>query len=394
MEEIDWSRIEESRQGYRRFIDKCRISSGSPTAFRLTPGADESPYALCFAIFGLHLLQESRLLSEIAEPAADALRQAVRASRRAHRSPPNGKPYRQLLAFVLSALAVVDALATDPLEDLVVEQLPDDAEHDLRRMEALAGRAQSGNQAMFLAIFLLHARDYLNRQTQERIDRWTDLHLAHMNGRGFWGRGGMTHLQFQNGYHQHEVLEYLEVDNPYQRESVSAVASLADREGRFAPYPGGGGCYDYDAVFMLTPEGHLPNDRTAALLRRTAASIMGEQRPDGGFAESCSVRPRTPGNLLGFARHISAAGLRPALFKERLRYGLTLQRPYHNRIRTHWSEYSRRWDEADLWDSWFRMLTLARIDVALRPDHAGRWGFIDYPGIGFHPCMRAGWRAA
>ena len=73
---------------------------------------------------------------------------------------------------------------------------------------------------------------------------------------------------------------------------------------------------------------------------------------------------------------------------ERLRQSVTLLRPKHNRIHTHWSQYSRRWNESDLWDSWFRMLTIARIDVALDPKKIVEWGFIDYPGIGFHPLLR------
>lgn len=77
-----------------------------------------------------------------------------------------------------------------------------------------------------------------------------------------------------------------------------------------------------------------------------------------------------------------------ALFKERLRYAATLKRPKHDRIHTHWSRYQRRWDESDLWDSWFRMLTLARIECAFDPARAAAWGFIDYPGIGWHPSLR------
>src|SRR4029453_13888710 len=111
---------------------------------------------------------------------------------------------------------------------------------------------------------------------------------------GFWGPdGGMTHLQFQNGYHQYEILEYLGSHNPRQRESLDAVASLVDAEGHFAPYPGGGACYDYDAVFLLTPQGRVTDSQTRHLLDRTARTLIAEQQPNGGFAESLRVRPRT-----------------------------------------------------------------------------------------------------
>ena len=37
--------------------------------------------------------------------------------------------------------------------------------------------------------------------------------------------------------------------------------------------------------------------------------------------------------------------------------------PKYNSITTHWNNYNRKWDESNLWDSWFRMQTLARIEI-------------------------------
>jgi hypothetical protein len=225
--------------------------------------------------------------------------------------------------------------------------------------------------------------------TRATVGRWLELHFQTMNRFGFWGPDdGMAHLAFQNGYHQYEIFEYLGIRSQRQEEAVAAVRGLADDEGRFAPYPGGGGCYDYDAVFMLTPHGRPLDEETARILRRTRDAILAEQTPEGGFAESHAVRPRSLRNWRRSARHVAGAWGKWPLFRERLRYNLTLQRPKHDRIHTHWSRYSRRWDEANLWDSWFRMLTLARIEVTLDPAKAGDWGFIDYPGIGFHPSVR------
>lgn len=370
--------------GFRRFIGLC---CAPDAAARLTPRADASGYALCFDVFCRNLSFD---LPANREAKALDLRHVLRSARSQYGNDlPVGKDYRQLLTFQLSSLGALGELAGDPLQDLVAEQIPHSLEEVLRQLGCFEGRAGSGNQAMFLAIFLLHARDHLAMDTQPAIDEWVHLHLKHMNRFGFWGDDRwMTHLQFQNGYHQHEILEYLGVDNPRQEATLEAVRSLADGEGHFAPYPGGGGCYDYDAVFMLTPHGRIPDEATRVLLERTAATLLAEQNPDGGFCESHRVRPRSWANLAGFARHVWAARGNPGAFRERLRYALTLQRPKHDRIHTHWSRYSRRWDESDLWDSWFRMLALARIDVALHPEHAENWGFIDYPGIGYHSSLR------
>jgi len=369
-----------------QILDLCIVENED---YRLTPKSDCSPYARCFAVFLRHLLNDHHL-SKAAIPLSRLIVRDVRKLRASPNTDVSGKPYRQLLTFSLSALSVLPGVSPLLLDDLVAEQLPACNLSELERLGCLSGMAGSGNQAMFIAIFLLHGRDLLGLDTQSGLDQWVDAHLKNMNRFGFWGGDkGMTHLQFQNGYHQHEILEYLGVKNPKLSNTLAAVRSLADAEGHFAPYPGGGGCYDYDAVFMLTPEGRLKEKPYQELLLKTASSIMFQQRPDGGFAESVYVRPRSLMNLRKFAAHtLDAVGNGP-LFLERLRYAMTLQRPKHDRIHTHWSRYSRRWDESDLWDSWFRMLALARIDVAMHPEHASNWGFIDYPGIGFHPLLRS-----
>jgi hypothetical protein len=169
--------------------------------------------------------------------------------------------------------------------------------------------------------------------------------------------------------------------------AADCVASLADAHGHFAPYPGGGACYDYDAVFLITGAGDASIRRHRALLLRTAHSILTEQNPDGGFAESLCIRPRSLRNVRRMLQHVCRARGRARI--ERLRYGLTLQRSRHNRIQTHWSRYSREWGESNLWDSWFRTLTVARIAVALDPAQASDWGFINYPGIGHHSSARS-----
>lgn len=380
--------LEEARRRYLGFLQMCQTPDGS---FRLSPAADPSAYAACFWVFGMHLLRQQARLAERRSELAASIRRAVRDARAtgAASGALGGKAYRQLLAFALSALSVLDSLADDPLEDLVKEQLPASVEQELARHGCLAGKAQSGNQAMFMALFLLHARDALGMDTGERLDAWVRLHLAAMNRFGFWGsNGAMTILQFQNGYHQYEILEYLGVSSGKEADAAAAVAQMADAQGHFAPHPGGGGCFDYDAVFMLTPQGRVPDPAAAQLLQRTGSTLLSEQQADGGFCESLYVRPRSAANLLRSARHVLAALPNMPATVERSRYALALQRPHHDRIATHWSAYSRRWDESDLWDSWFRMLALARIECAVDLAAAARWGFIDFPGIGYHPAVR------
>jgi hypothetical protein len=384
---MDWAeRLDACRGKARGFLAQTAMEGGFA---RLTPASETSDYARCFHVFLSHTLRHAPMAET--RQLASAIAQGVRERRRKTPDAARDKPFRQLLCFSLSALALLGQLSEDPLPDLVSEQLPRNIEAELDALGVFSGKAGSGNQAMFLAIFLLHARSRLGMDVDVSLRVWVDLHLARMNSFGFWGGAKhITHLQFQNGYHQHEILEYLDAAMPGAGGIAELVASLADRQGHFAPYPGGGGCYDYDAVFMMTPGGRIHDEGVSDALLKLGSAILSEQNEDGGFCESRLVRPHKRWAGARFATHVTSSP-NAAVMVERLRYSLALLRPKNARIHTHWTRYSRRWDESDLWDTWFRLMALARIDVALHPEHAAHWGFIDYPGIGFHPCLRDGW---
>ena len=371
---------------YYRFINSCR----SNNSFRLTPLSDISPYALCFAIFGYHLVGKCDILENNKECWNYLLRHNLnlkRAERLLHSDLRTDKPYLQLLCFTLSSLYILRTLDDDPLHDIILELIPSNLNNALHSCGAFNGQPRSGNQAMFIAILLIYAKQYINVDTSESIDLWVNLHLKKMNQFGFWGYSkSMSHLQFQNGYHQYEIFEYLNTSNVPWDNAAKNVSLLSDIHGHYAPYPGGGGCYDYDAIFMQTcaSRNFILDHKNLLLL--TLNTIVKEQGHDGGFSESIYVRPRSPKNIFRCFRHIYLASGNAQL--ERLKYSLTLLRSKHNHIHTHWSKYSRRWNESNLWDSWFRMLTIARIDISLHPENHKKWGFINFPGIGYHSSFK------
>jgi hypothetical protein len=374
------------RAGYAGFIASCRAGDG----YSLTPGAPVSPYALCFAIFGWQLLRQDEVLTTHRQLWDRELRNGLATFRArrlvTHSTLVRDKAYLQLLTFTLSSLAILDTLREDPLEEQVCALLPDDLGSELAESGVFVGRPRSGNHAMFMAILLCHAQQYLGHDTTAQLEQWVRLHSVARNQLGFWGNSrGMTHLQFQNGYHQYEILKYLGIHNWDWEVPADAVASLADMDGQFAPYPGGGGCYDYDAIFMLTG-GQATAERHRLLLERTAATLQRNRNPDGGFCESHNIRPRNRRNWGTAWSHI-VRGRGPARW-ERLRQFLSLQRSRHDRVRNHWTEEPYDWSSSDLWNSWFRMLTLARIESAFEPTLFTRWGFINYPSIGYHHSLR------
>jgi hypothetical protein len=378
--------IETVKDRYRAYISSCATVDKE---FRLTSISDVSPYALCFAIFGYWLIKDLKTLDKFGDHWSDLLQKSLYEyySRRNNFAVDSyDKPYLQLLTFTLSALQILGKLDKVDLSKFILEFLPKDIDLTLIKNKVLIGSPTTGNYAMFLAVLLIHARDFLGINTQPLINRWEELHLSAINKFGFWGCAeSMSYLQFQNGYHQYEIFEYLKTGGVPWQLAAQSVASLADHEGHFSPYIGGGGCYDYDAVFILTSDPYSVN-KHANLLLRTARSLLSSQNEDGGFCESKRIRPRSISNFLASANHVLTG--KGIARKERLYKMLTLLRPKHDRIQTHWTNYSREWSESNLWDSWFRMLAIARIDVALNPENAKNWGFINYPGIGFNECAR------
>jgi len=367
---------------YEKFIHSCRKSFNE---FCLTPHAEISSFALCFAIFGLHLIGKLDEYLQDKNEIGQKLLQNLKLYKKQREKEHNlkyDKPFLQLLTFTLSCLFILGKLKDEPLEQFVLPCLSKDVFKDLKKIGALDGRPQSGNKAMFIAILLIHARDFLSQDTQTRIDDWVEVHLSNMNRFGFWQNdSSMTYSHFQNGYHQYEIFEFLKVENPKKNTAALSVLSLIDEDGHFSPYPGGGGCYDYDAVSLITGSEIIFHEH-ADLLIITANSIFKEQNEDGGFSESLKIRPRSVSNLYSFVKHISFS---KAGRLEKIKWCLNLLRPKHDFIHTHWSRYSRKWEESDLWDSWFRLLTIARIQTALHPGTLSEWGFIRYPGIGYHP---------
>ena len=102
---------------------------------------------------------------------------------------------------------------------------------------------------------------------------------------------------------------------------------------------------------------------------------------------STSDRGRMP-TLGRFAKHVVAGGNVPAVV-ERLRYAVALQRPAHDRVHTHWSRYSRGWNESNLGTPGSACLRSRESTWRQGRNRAASWGFLDYPGIGYHPAVKA-----
>jgi hypothetical protein len=377
--------VEELKFQAFNFLQKCRNKKGE---YLLTPLSDSSPFTQTFAIFLLHFLgklnKESVNYDEVSISLVEGLYK-YKKERESVKKIDRDKYFMQLFSFVLSALYLLNKTKEYPLEELIVQLLPDDMEQYLKEVGSFQGVSQSGNLAMCMGVFSIYARDVLKKDTQILVNDWVVSHLEAMNDNGFWGEGKTTHLQFQNGYHQYEIFEYLAVHNHGAKNAANLVRKTSDIRGQYAPYFGGSGCYDYDAVAILTAPELSLSDKNKTLLIKTGNTILSERNSDGGFSESQWRRPLTIKSLFYGVRHV--VGVSGDLRKERARYFASMLLPKNNRLDTHWTKHSRQWSESNLWDTWFRLLTIARIDIALDCKNSKRWGFIDFPGIGFHHFM-------
>ena len=170
-----------------------------------------------------------------------------------------------------------------------------------------------------------------------------------MNVNGFWGKKtSMDYLQFQNGYHQYEILEYLKFDKIPWDIAANKTLLLSDKIGHFAPWPGGGACYDYDAIFMLTSK-FVDEFGQKAVLRKTLDTILNEQNSDGGFCESKYMKNDLLIKVLNIIKHIFNQPTHIKLWS--LFINLNLLRYKHRYIITDWTKTHREWDGPMPWDT-------------------------------------------
>ena len=231
--------LDKARIRYRQFLNSTRKGEFD---FALTPRAECTSYARCFAIFGYGLLRDDldRYACGLAQKMVQDLDSFKIIRGEVCRNLINDKPYMQLLTFTLSALSILGRLESNPLFNHIKDLMELKIDVELKKLGVFDGVPRSGNQALFLAIVLLYA-DIHGFNTGESVETWKNLHLNSINDFGFWGnKKSMSHLMFQNGYHQYEIFEYLETPGVPWSLAADNVAKLSDSQGHFAPYPGGG----------------------------------------------------------------------------------------------------------------------------------------------------------
>ena len=252
------------------------------------------------------------------------------------------KPFLQLFCFTLSSLNILNAQLSDKNLAILKKILNFEIKEVLKNKNVDRGDAGSGNHSMFYAIFNIYANEFLNLDRNKQIQEWLDFNINSINSNGFWGIDSkMDYLQFQNGYHQYEIFEYLKIKNKSWNIAAKKTLMMGDKLGHFAPWPGGGACYDYDAIFMLTSK-FVDDVGQENVLKTTLNTIVSEQDLDGGFCESIYMKNNLLFKFSNVIKHILSQPNHIKIWC--IFVNLNLFRYKHRNIATHWSQTNRKWD--------------------------------------------------
>ena len=154
---------------------------------------------------------------------------------------------------------------------------------------------------------------------------------------------------------------------PLNNKITDIVLSLQDRSGHYGILPGGSGCSDLDAADILIHQSYLKDykkRKTEYALIKLAKRILNDQNTDGGFSESKSI-PVSLNELLNLnAICFILSNTDRHLINMRARAMLSAVKHKRKEISSQWSDKGLMVQNSNLWDSWFRSLTIAEIDTA------------------------------
>jgi hypothetical protein len=366
--------------------------------YRFSASSGDTIFCTCFALFILDLFRETARFTEEQRSGWISYIQHFQNAEYGYFEPEQyyhsdkERNCHQLTCFCLSALRILGAGPKLPLKFIEQWQTPDDVKKYLYDRGTHQGTPGSGNKAMFLAIFLTYEYERTRESSLlDRIDAWFEFHDETQNRNGFWGKDLRSHYLYglQNGFHQLVIYFYWGREVPKLNRIIDVALMSQDKQGFFAPTPGGEACHDYDAVHILAMARRATDyrkDQIEACLSKAFDSLLTAQNDDGGF---CQSKSKLTGPM-DFFRYVPIyfSGRRPYLWYYRSRASLIALLRAPDLIHTGWTPEPRAWSQSNLWDTWFRCLALAEIAQTIdgiRMQDFRDVNFQKVPGLG---CFR------
>ena len=189
---------------------------------------------------------------------------------------------------------------------------------------------------------------------------------------------GQSQWAYQNAVHQITIFKFWDKELVNYEESVDMIIQHSDQNGTFALLPGGGACWDYDAIHILNFLGIKKGYRVEEIKRifkKTYNHIL-STKDDSGFCENNYVQN------IKFLKDINEFYYKgnPISSILRLREFLDSRKSNFSHYPA-WSNCPIKLSESDLWSIWFRNLTLAEIENTMIDSK--EWKFQKFPGLGF-----------
>lgn len=352
------------------WLDSLKIPE-SQCRYRFSNFSDDTIFCTCFALFILDLFKETDSFTCEERQSWISCIQSFQNKEHGYFEPATyfhidkERNRYQLTCFCLSALKILDADPRFSLKFIESFETPNDIKTYLSREGCADGKPGSGNKAMFLGIFLTYQYEKSPRgDLMEKINAWFEFHDASQNSSGFWGSAKRSHFfhGLQNGFHQMLLYFYWDREIKKLNKIVDMALKIQSKDGFFSPTPGGEACHDYDAIHILINAYRISNYRhneIAASLEKAFHAIQRNQNEDAGFCQS----KFSLGTFTSLVKSIPffLSGKSPRLCYERLRRCVGIVLRGESIIKTGWTEKGRLWNESNLWDTWFRCLSLAEI---------------------------------
>lgn len=385
----------------RSWVESMRVPD-SACEYRLHAQAEGTVFSSCFALFFKCLVGETGAWNErtrnqwidylrgfqdehtglFRDPAA-----AGRATDAAHDA---DHLDRQLTGFCISALRALGAVPRYPIAAVEPWFDPAYMRHWLDNLNWRRA-SNSGNKAMFIAIMLIAEMERDSAAAGAGLDAWFEWHDTHADpATGYWGSApAINYFVGMTGYvHQFLIYNYKSRRTMYPERVIDRTLHLQQADSLFSPTLGGAGCDDFDALHVLCHLYQTESYRRAdirAALEKALHALFPTQNRDGGFAWGRRWRF----GVGDWSRVLGNAASRrdPLLLYVTTRAALAGQRHLHKKIETGWSSTGRGWEQSNLWDTWFRTLTIAEIETVLCPNApTTEWKSLGAPNFGWFLC--------
>jgi len=381
----------EIRAGALRYVAALRRG---PADYRMTADLGGSLFTACFAYFVRHLLADAARTDDADALAAaiDAAQDPVTGSWAAGRAGAHADHTRahvdwQLASFAVSALAALGRAPAHHLRFLEPLRAPDAVREYLNGLAWARNPWNSGNRALFLGALLSDSgKPPAVGGGTAALGAWFEWHDRHARPSGFWGEGHRSdwYVGMGGAAHQYLVYHFHGREPPHLRAAVDRVLRMQYPDGRFWPVPGGGSCYELDALEILAV-GRAWNDHrrdeVGEAARRAMDVVLASRNADGGF----SWAARRWFDAADAWRALARTGdVRTRLWTLRALANAHVLRREEAR-RTAWVEGSHPVGVSSVYDTWFRLLTLATASRLTADPRTGglAWTAVPAPNWGY-----------